>query len=256
MYDVCTIGGNAMCKRKTRRASLVVGLQTMVLALGCGGSEGRAIDQNSAPLVASTDGSGVSLDLHHHADDHVNSLSYGIAQADFVGHVVVSRVEGKLGTTGRAARPAIWSKVEFKVLYAVKDHGVSSDARFALDFLGGQLGPKEMHVDHVPRFAEGDELILIARSSEKPCPSFAGEYGVLRVRDGQVLTYSGHTLRDINENGYIVAPPRAHAPTAPAPVPIGAASGRLVAPPVAEEGENLDVGNALARLSAIVNSGV
>lgn len=218
-----------------------------VFAIGCG-VNGRAVDESRTALTEAT-----HTDSTRAFDpkERINTLSYGVEQADFVGHVVVSRVEGRVGTQGRAARPAIWSKVEFKVLYAVKDQGVSSEARFALDFLGGRVGPKEMHVDHVPRFEEGDELILIARSDEWPCPSFAGEYGVLRVADGQVQTYAGHSLRDINARGYVVATPATRMPTAPAPKPLGNASGYVVGPTPADQTLDLDVGNALARLSAL-----
>lgn len=105
----------------SRKKMLGIGLQLALLTSGCGASGTRAIDESSAPLTESRSTSAdFGADLQNHANDRANTLSYGIAQADFIGHVVVSRIEGRLGTMGRAAAPAIWSKVEFKVLHAVK----------------------------------------------------------------------------------------------------------------------------------------
>lgn len=193
---------------------------------------------------------------HAHAPSDAPQLVYAVRKADFVGAVTVRKTTGRDGTTGRAQTPAIWTDVELTLDHAVKDsRGVAASGRFTLSFLGGRVGTREMHVDHLPTFEPGEQLILIAKSDEKPCPTFAGEFGVLRVRDGKVFTSFGHPVVAITDQGYEVRTPREMMPTAPAPVALGSARGQLVMPEVGDEGDAILVDEALASLDVLVEAG-
>lgn len=237
------------------RALLIPGL------LGCGGLAAgpQAGDVSAAETALSgapTHDAVVSeaSGAHEHAASG-STLLAGLRRADFVGVATVRKAAGRDGTTGRAGMPAIWTDVELTLDHAVKDsRGVAASGRFTLSFLGGRVGTREMHVDHFPSFEPGEQVLLIAKSDEKPCPTFAGEFGVLRVRGGRVFTSFGHPVVGITESGYEVRTPREQMPTAPVPVPLGNASGEAVMPVPGDAEDALLVDDAAALLGELVEA--
>ncbi|MCA9601840.1 MAG: hypothetical protein R3A78_03945 [Polyangiales bacterium] len=238
------------------------------LAVGCatGASDDgvvstrAAIDEVvAAPVSSSTAGStsvGGSAPKAH-VEGGVNLVEV-LRRADFVGSATVVKLASRYGTQGRSNQEAIWTDITFRVDNAVKDaRGVAAEGQVTLTFLGGTVDGRELHVEHFPTFQAGEQVILLAKSDERPCPTFAGEYGVLRVRDGRVFTSYGHPLAAITDRGYDVLTLSRDLPTAaPAPVAVaGDAGGELVAPAVGTEADAMPVDEALASLEVLVEVG-
>lgn len=250
----------------------ILPIAALILATGCqgtgpddvAGTTAELIDDHVAPFGEHNGGATDHDDaIHDNAvfDDHAHGelhafavrLSKVLKRADFVGEVQVRRITGRDGFTGRAKVDAIWSDIEFDVGEVIKDaNGSTAGGNLTLSFLGGNIGDRAMHVDHLPQFQEGDRAILIVKSDEKPSPTFAGQYGVLPIRDGRVHTYFGHYLAGINDRGYQVLTPAHLMPTAPAPTPMGDATGRVVKPEVGTLADALLPSEALAELQFLM----
>ncbi|MCA9580754.1 MAG: hypothetical protein KC416_03110 [Myxococcales bacterium] len=191
------------------------------------------------------DDHGFSLPAEHHLDAV-------LARADFVGEVTVKAIHSRYGVMGRAQSEAIWTDVEFEAGDFIKDRtGLASRGSFSLPFLGGRVGERSMRIDHMPEFEVGMRAIVILRADETPSPTYSGQYGVLPIRDGRVMTYFGHLLTGIHADGYEVLTPADKVAPAPAIEALGDASGEMLNPEVGSLDDAMTVPAALAALAAL-----
>lgn len=153
------------------------------------------------------------------------------------------------GTMGRGGAEAIWSSVVMAPRQVVRDlEGQASGEEVALTVLGGTVDERTMHVSHLPRFAVGDRVIVLADPGRPASPTFHGTAGVLRVVDGRVYTWGGDPVVGMTPERLVLGRSAAAVPTVVAPQPVGSSRGRVVQPPSAPA---LTVSQVLDALTAI-----